>query len=271
MKSSPYYERNEELAKNDELTVSDLKGVPLRVVIYEDIKKYIKPAIIIILILLTLWYLWGWGEWYLYLAAVIGAISARVLTPQIAKRLMSYAAVVNFELKDTGNIDKLQIDLIPMPRFMNSVFLDQAGYPAALNAPLATRQGPTYIVESSILTGDIIPGTGVQSAVDIHEINPIHRNMEFLKKYKTAFLGLRKDALEWLHELNTLKLTQKIEVAKGYTYRTRVFSELADKELYQLEEDPIQLEKMKEEIKELKESLKNQGEIENEAVRTDYE
>ena len=270
MKSSPYYERNEEIARNDELTVSDLKGVPLRVVIYEDIKKYIKPTIIIILVLLSLWYLWGWGEWYLYLAALIGAIVARLMTPAIAKRLMSYATVVNFELKDTGQIDKLQIDMIPMPRFMNSIFLDQTGHPAALNSPLATRQGPAYIVEGSILAGDIIPGTDKKAMIDIHEINPVHRNTEFLKKYKTAFLTLRKDALEWLHELNALKLIQKVEIAKGYTYRTRVFAELADKELYEIEEDPIMWEKMKEEIEELKERLKKQG-VENEAVRADNE
>ncbi len=270
MRSSPYYERNQELARDDELRVSDLKGVPLRVVIYEDIKKYIKPAIIIAAILFALWYLWGWGEWYLYLAAIVGAISARIMTPAIAKRLMSYAAVVNFELRDTGHIDKLQIDLVPMPRFMNSVFIDQAGYPAALNAPLATRQGPAYIVEGSIYAGDEIPGTGVKSAVDIHEINPIHKNTEFLKKYKTAFLLLRKDALGWLHELNALKLTQKVEIAKGYTYRTRVFAELADKELYEIEEDPIQWEKLQAEIEELKERLEKQG-VEDETVRANYE
>lgn len=270
MKSSPYYERNEEIARNDELTVSDLKGVPLRVVIYEDVKKYIKPAIIVILILIALWYLWGWGEWYLYLAALIGAIVARIMTPAIAKRLMSYATVVNFELKDTGQIDRLQIDMIPMPRFMNSIFLDQAGHPAALNSPLATRQGPAYIVESSILAGDIIPGTDKKAMIDIHEINPVHRNTEFLKKYKTAFLTLRRDALEWLHKLNTLILTQKVEIAKGYTYRTRVFSELADKELYQIEEDPIQLERLQEEIEELKGKLEMQG-VEDETVRADNE
>lgn len=270
MKSSPYYERNEELAKNDELTVSDLRGVPLRVVIYEDIKKYIKPAILISVALLALWYLWGWGEWYLYTAAVIGAISARIMTPQIAKRLMSYAAVVNFELKDTGHIDKLQIDLIPMPRFMNSVFIDEAGYPAALNSPLATRQGPAYIVEGSIYMGEEIPGTGVKSAMDIHEVNPVHKNTEFLKKYKTAFLSLRRDALAWLHELNALRLTQKVEVAKGYTYRTRVFSELADKALYQLEEDPIAIEKLQKEIEELKTRLETQG-AENEAIQPNNE
>ena len=268
MKSNPYYEENPEIARQDELTVSDLRGVPLRVVIYEDIKKYIKPAIIITLVLIAAWYLWGWGEWFIYAATIIGAISARILTPVIARRLMSHAAIVNFELKDTGEIDKLQIDLVPMPRFMNSIFIDQAGHPAALNAPLATRQGPAYIVEGAIYKGDLVPGINTNSAIDIFEVNPIHKNTEFLKKYKTAFLGLRKDALDWLHELNALRLTQKIEIAKGYTYRTRVFSELADKELFQIEEDPIQLKKMEEEIEELKEKLINQGGEENEDGNT---
>ncbi len=268
MRSSPYYESER---RNEELTVSDLKGVPLRVVIYEDIKKYIKPALIILGVLFILWWLWGWGEWYLYTAAIIGAISARIMTPQIARRLMSYATVVNFQLSETGTLDKLQIDMIPMPRFMNSIFIDQAGYPAALNAPLATRHGPAYIVESSILQGDEIPGTGMPAAIDIHEVNPLHRNTEFLKKYKTAFLSLRKDALKWLHELNALKLTQKVEIARGYTYRTRIFSELADKALFQIEEDPIMWEKLKEEIEELKEKLKEQGVKEDGSIIPDQE
>ena len=268
MKYNPYSERNEEIAQNQELTISDLKGVPLRVVIYEDIKKYIKPAIIVIIALFALWYLWGWGEWYLYVAALIGAVTARIATPQIAKRLMSYAAVINFELKDTGSMDRLEINLIPMPRFMNSVIIDEAGYPAALNSPLSTRQGPGYIVEGSIFIGDEIPGTNTKSMADIHEINPIHKNTEFLKKYKTAFLALRRDALTWLHELNALRLLQKVETAKGYTYRTRVFSELADRELYQIEEDPIQINNLKQEIEELKSKLINQG-GENETLRTD--
>ncbi len=256
MKSSPYYERNQEIAGREDLTISDLKGVPLRVIIYEDLKRYLRPITIIAVILFALWWLWGWGEWYIYIAIALGAISARIMTPAIAKRLMSYAAVINFELNETGHPDKLQIDLIPMPRFMNSVFIDQTGHPAALNAPLATRQGPAYIVEGSIYAGEEIPGTGTKAAVDIHEINPVHRNAEFLKKYKTAFLMLRKDALEWLHELNALRMLLKVETAKGYTYRTNLFAEMADRVLYRIEEDPIMIEKLKDEIEEIKRKLK---------------
>jgi len=234
------------------------EDVPLRVMIYQDIKRYIKPILIIVVICIAIYLLWDWAEWYIFVAIGLGAVSARLIVPVIGKKLMSYAAVIDFELNETGNLDRLRIDLIPMPRFMKSLFIDAAGYPAALNAPLATRQGPAYIVERSIYQGEPLGPHGEPALIDIHEVNPIHRNTEFLKRYKTAFLQLRKDALQWLHELNTLRLTQKVEIAKGYTYRTKVFAELADKELYQIEEDPIMWRKLQEEIEKLKEELKNQ-------------